>query len=77
MLQDWDHSDRPKPYNLLVTRRWMLFVPRAVERHGSISVNALGFAGSLLARDEDELEVIRNRGPLRILEAVGVGERRA
>jgi len=35
------------PYNLLATRRWMLVVPRRQERYEKISVNALGFAGSL------------------------------
>src|SRR5512135_2083822 len=32
------------PYNLLLTRRWMLLVPRRRECVESISVNALGFA---------------------------------
>ncbi len=72
MRREWDDSETPKPYNLLVSSDWMLFVPRSVEKHGSISVNALGFAGSLLARDEGELGVIRKRGPLGILEDVGV-----
>ena len=49
----------------------MLFVPRSKEMYESISVNALGFAGSFLARDERELELIRQRGPLGILEDVG------
>jgi ATP adenylyltransferase len=49
----------------------MLLVPRSVEHYESISVNALGFAGSLLARDERELELIRERGPLGVLEDVG------
>lgn len=60
------------PYNLLVTQDWMLFVPRSVERYGPISVNALGFAGSLLARDEGEATIIRERGPLGILTDVGL-----
>ncbi|NET50188.1 MAG: phosphorylase, partial [Merismopedia sp. SIO2A8] len=34
------------PYNLLVTRRWMLLVPRKQEHTHSISINSLGFAGS-------------------------------
>ena len=72
MFRGWDNSATPDPYNLLVTKEWMLFVPRSAEMFGSISVNALGFAGSLLARDEKELGVIRERGPLGILEDVGV-----
>lgn len=58
------------PYNLLVTRRWMLLVPRSRERFGTISVNALGFAGSLFVRDDAELRALREAGPMRLLQAV-------
>ncbi len=59
------------PYNLLVTADWMLVVPRRLEHAGPISVNALGYAGSLFARDAAELALIRDEGPLRILAEVG------
>ena len=59
-----------EPYNLLVTRRWMMLVPRRRERWQGISVNALGYAGALLARDEEEREVIGQAGPMRILQAL-------
>jgi sulfate adenylyltransferase (ADP) / ATP adenylyltransferase len=65
-----DETVRPAPYNLLVTRRWMLAVPRSRERFGTISINALGFAGSLFVRDEDELQDLREAGPMRVLKAV-------
>ena len=71
MLRELYGADTPGPYNLLATRDWMLLVPRSVEHYESISVNALGFAGSLLARDEREWELIRQRGPLGVLEDVG------
>ncbi|HET9041718.1 MAG TPA: DUF4922 domain-containing protein [Burkholderiales bacterium] len=60
------------PYNLLVTRRWMLLVPRTQEHFGAISVNALGFAGSLFVRDEAEMDALRAAGPMSALRAVGV-----
>jgi len=60
-------GERPAPYNLLATRRWLLVVPRSREFVGSISVNALGYAGSLLARDDAELRLIRQRGPMELL----------
>jgi len=66
-----DEPVRPAPYNLLVTRRWMLAVPRSRERFGTISINALGFAGSLFVRDEEELQDLREAGPMRALRAVG------
>jgi ATP adenylyltransferase len=60
------------PYNLLVTKDWMLLAPRSREACDHISVNALGFAGSLLVHNEDELQRVRREGPLAILEQVGV-----
>lgn len=55
------------PYCLLVTREWMLLVPRSREHFDSISVNSLGFAGALLVRDEAQLRRLREAGPLRAL----------
>jgi ATP adenylyltransferase len=61
------------PYNLLVTRRWMLLVPRSKEHFGTISVNALGFAGSLFVRDEAEMRALREAGAMSVLTSVAVG----
>lgn len=55
------------PYNLLLTRDWMLLVPRSREHCGSMSVNALGFAGSLLTRTTAELDELRLVGPMSAL----------
>jgi ATP adenylyltransferase len=63
-------SSRPGPYNLLATRDWMLVVPRAAEHVGSISINALGFAGSIFVRDRDELDLVERVGPMTMLERV-------
>jgi ATP adenylyltransferase len=59
------------PYNLLVTRRWMLTVPRTQERFDSTSVNALGFAGSLYVGDDEALRRVETVGPMAVLQAVG------
>jgi ATP adenylyltransferase len=55
------------PYNLLVTRQWMLLVPRSAERVAGISVNALAFAGSLFVRDEEQMRTIKAVGPMSVL----------
>ncbi len=60
------------PYNLLATRRWMLLVPRAREHFGTISINALGFAGSLFVRDAAEMDALRAAGPMNALQSVAV-----
>jgi len=63
------------PYNLLVTQRWMLLVPRTRECFEGISVNALGFAGALLVRDAEQLQRVRDRGPMEVLRCVAAPAR--
>ncbi len=63
------------PYNLLCTRRWMLLVPRAEEFFGSISVNALGFAGALLAKNDREMQALKEQGPMAVLKHTAVTDR--
>ena len=67
----WDGA-APRPYNLLVTHRWMLLVRRSQERCDGIGVNGLGFAGSLLVRDAGEMAHLRRLGPLEVLRRVCV-----
>jgi sulfate adenylyltransferase (ADP) / ATP adenylyltransferase len=57
-------------YNLLVTRQWMLLIPRSQEAHAGIAVNSLGFAGALLVRTPLQLEHLRQIGPMNLLKAV-------
>ena len=54
-------------YNLLVTRECMIIIPRELESWNGISVNALGFAGSILVPDRDSLEQLRSMGPIQLL----------
>jgi ATP adenylyltransferase len=72
MLRAFGCDDGEHPYNVLLTRDWMLFVPRTRHRWHSVPINALGFAGSLLARDRDELERVRRAGPMHLLRHVAV-----
>ena len=62
------------PYNLLATRRWMLLVPRSRELFDAVSVNSLGFAGSMFVRDEAQMQVLRRAGPMSVLRAVGLSD---
>ena len=58
------------PYNLLLTRRWMLLVPRSEESCEGISINSLGFVGSLFVPQAADLEKVERLGPMHILGAV-------
>jgi ATP adenylyltransferase len=63
-------SGADRPYNLLITRRWMLLVPRSRGAFEGIDVNALGFAGALLVKNREQLEIVRRHGPLAVLRNV-------
>ncbi len=60
------------PYCLLVTREWMLLVPRSREFFENISFNSLSYAGSLFVRNETQLSRIKAVGPLNALRSVAV-----
>ncbi len=57
------------PYNLLLTNRWMLLVPRQRDGLYGISLNAMAYAGSILVPDETAFEALRREGPLALLAA--------
>ncbi len=65
------HGPQTHAYNLVITRNWMFVVPRRQDSYQGISVNSLGVVGSLLVRDQAQLEHLRQLGPMRVLEAVG------
>ena len=61
-----------RPYNLLLTRDWLLFVPRVRAHWERVGVNGLGFAGCLLVRGPEQLEALRAHGPMNVLRDVAV-----
>ena len=63
------------PYNLLVTRQWLLLVPRSQEFFEGISINALGFAGALLVKDAAQLAILRKHGPMTVLQRVALHQK--
>ncbi|AHJ26839.1 DUF4922 domain-containing protein [Nodularia spumigena CS-584] len=71
-LEAVDDNRQSGAYNLLATREWMLIVPRSHEHFDSISVNSLGFAGGLLVRNEQQMQIIKEQGPMTILQNVAL-----
>jgi len=65
-------AEQTGAYNLLVTREWMLLVPRSRDSYEAISVNALGFAGMLLVKNQAQLERLKQLGILTVLQRVGI-----
>ncbi len=67
-----DSDTQSAPYNLLITREWMFLVPRAKEFYHSISVNSIGFAGGLLVMNDQQMQVLKDNGPMAALKSVAV-----
>jgi ATP adenylyltransferase len=63
---------QPAPYNLLVTHKWMLLVPRVADEFASIPVNALGYAGSFFIWSDEQWDALRTHGPMTVLAAVAL-----
>ncbi|MBE0425332.1 MAG: phosphorylase [Nitrospirae bacterium] len=60
------------PYCLLLTRHWMLIIPRAREFFDSISINSLGFAGALLVHNKEQIELLKKHGLMFALKTVAL-----
>lgn len=58
-------------YNLLGTPDWMMVVPRHRDDYLRISVNSLGFAGSLLVKNQEQMVQLKEIGPMTLLKEVG------
>ncbi|MDV3352772.1 phosphorylase [Leptolyngbyaceae cyanobacterium CCMR0082] len=66
----WQGSQRDA-YNLLGTRNWLMAVPRRQDDYLGISVNSLGFAGSLLVKNQEQMDKLKEIGPMTLLKEVG------
>ncbi len=65
-------GQQTQAYNLLMTREWMLIVPRSQQGYENIEVNSLGIAGAMLVRNREQLEHLKKLSPLKLLTAVAI-----
>lgn len=70
LLREMDRDHDGAAYNLLATREFLMVVPRTRECFEDISINSLGFAGSLFVRDRPHLERVIAATPSHILHHV-------
>ena len=61
------------PYNLLLTQSWMALIKRSQDQVRGFSVNALGFAGYLLATQGSDLAWLQSHGGEQLLRQVVPG----
>lgn len=63
----WTREDS---YNLLLTREYMMVIPRRAEFALSVGANAMGFAGSFFLGTQAEIDDLKMLGPSRVLGAL-------
>jgi len=69
-IKPLENHEQSGAYNLLITREWMLIVPRQFEGFAEISVNSLGFAGALLVKNQQQMQLLKNISPINLLNNV-------
>ena len=72
-----DARSGPPAYNLLMSLEHIHMIPREQENYtlkngDKLSVNALGFAGMLMVKSEEEKAELLNEGPMTVLKSVGL-----
>lgn len=58
-------------YNFWCTEELALLALRSQEKDGPCSINALGYAGTVLVKSQSDLQYVLDKGPLAILRHVG------
>lgn len=64
----YDYVD--KAYNLVMTEKWLMAVPRSKGSYVGVAVNGMGFMGCLLSRDKNTTEVLKQVKPFNVLRGV-------
>jgi ATP adenylyltransferase len=74
LAETFDRAEEARlpPYNLLLTNRWLFMAPRTAEHYRGVSVNGLGYAGSLFVSSQEKLKDVESIGPMKFLEKVSV-----
>ncbi|KAF9427367.1 bifunctional AP-4-A phosphorylase/ADP sulfurylase [Podila epigama] len=58
-------------YNWILTKEFMMIVPRKQEGYGPFSINSLGFCGKVLAKSHEELEMVEKMGVMELVAKTG------
>ncbi|KAJ3174517.1 bifunctional AP-4-A phosphorylase/ADP sulfurylase [Geranomyces variabilis] len=64
-----ERSAQPS-YNVVLTSEFLMVVPRRAERAEGISLNSVAFAGMMLVKSQEELDLAIEKGPIELLAQV-------
>lgn len=68
----WAAIEWTGPFSLLCTRQWMMLVPRSTGHVRGIPINSLGYAGSLVVKDEAQQAQLATLGAWAVLTEAGI-----
>ncbi|KAK9805091.1 hypothetical protein WJX73_004344 [Symbiochloris irregularis] len=64
-------APRDASYNLWLAEGLMLLALRSREACGPVAANTLGFAGTMLVKSDEQLQYLKDHGPMHVLESIG------
>lgn len=56
-----------KAYNVLLTSRWMMILPRSANKKDGIFANAINYSGHFLVKNEEQMEQLSEHGVMQFL----------
>ncbi|KAJ5163527.1 uncharacterized protein N7500_005357 [Penicillium coprophilum] len=65
-------EDVPCPHNFILTRRWMMVIPRRAKEFHGITANSAGMMGSVYIWNHDQLNAWKDIGPMKVLAGLGL-----
>lgn len=65
-------TEGPFPHNLILTKRWMVMIPRREKVYEGLTANAPGMMGSVYIQSESDLEKWKQAGPANVLAGLGI-----
>ena len=67
-----DNQQHRTSYNCWFTPTLALLAPRSQEQDGRCSINALGYAGTILVKSDQDMQYVLEKGCMEVLKTVGV-----
>lgn len=65
-------TEAPYPHNLVLTKRWMVMIPRREKVYEGLTANAPGMVGSVYVQSESDLDKWKQAGPANVLAGLGI-----
>jgi len=62
-----------KPYNLLLTKHWMLMIPRSTNQVNDVFANGINYSGRFLVKEPEQLTWLKEYGMMQFLKDCSQG----